>query len=233
MVRIDRVYTGGGDQGETSLVDGSRVSKASKRLEAVGTVDELNSLLGVISMEASRLPEKHEDGGLRTTVRQVREVTVGVIGRLQHELFDLGAELACPPQNIPEGIVMLGDEDSDRLVDEMDAWLEDLDPLTSFILPAGEGPVAWLQVARTVTRRLERNLVSLQSEEGDESVRPFVLSYVNRLSDWFFVLARWITKRLGSSEVLWQPVGERSGSIANDVRLMQEHTDIDSAIDDM
>ena len=143
MVRINRVYTGGGDEGETSLVDGSRVSKAGKRLEVVGTIDELNSILGVISMEASRLPEKHDDGGLRTTVRQVREVTVKVVGRLQHELFDLGAELSCPVDNIPDGIVMLSENDSTRLVDEMDAWLEELEPLTSFILPAGEDPVAW------------------------------------------------------------------------------------------
>lgn len=233
MVRINRVYTGGGDEGETSLVDGSRVSKAGKRLEVVGTIDELNSILGVISMETSRLPEKHDDGGLRTTVRQVREVTVKVVGRLQHELFDLGAELSCPVDNIPDGIVMLSENDSTRLVDEMDAWLEELEPLTSFILPAGEGPVAWLQVARTVTRRLERSLVGLKEEEGDTSVRAFVLIYVNRLSDWFFVLARWITRRLGANEVLWQPVGERVGSGADGIRLLQDQTDLDSAIDDI
>jgi cob(I)alamin adenosyltransferase len=233
MVRIDRVYTGGGDAGQTSLVDGSRVSKSESRLEVVGTIDELNSLFGVISMEVNRLPETHADGGQRSTVRQVCEVTTSVIGRMQHELFDLGAELSCPPDNIPEGIVLLGEGASERLVDEMDAWLEELSPLTSFILPAGEAPVAWLQVARTVGRRLERRLVELKEKEGEDSVRAFVLSYVNRLSDWLFVLARWITMRLGESEVLWQPVGERDGSGAEGIRIQRQHGDIGSAIDDL
>ena len=233
MVRIDRVYTGGGDAGQTSLVDGSRVSKSESRLEVVGTADELNSLFGVIAMEVNRLPEAHVDGGQRSTVRQVREVTTSVIGRMQHELFDLGAELSCPPNNIPEGIVMLGGDASERLVDEMDAWLEELSPLTSFILPAGEAPVTWLQVARTVCRRLERRLVGLRAEEGDDAVRDFVLSYVNRLSDWLFVLARRITMRLGESEGLWQPVGEREGSGAEGIRRQRQHGDFGSAIDDL
>ena len=128
---------------------------------------------------------------------------------------------------------MLGEGASERLVDEMDAWLEELSPLTSFILPAGEAPVAWLQVARTVGRRLERRLVELKEKEGEDSVRAFVLSYVNRLSDWLFVLARWITMRLGESEVLWQPVGERDGSGAEGIRIQRQHGDIGSAIDDL
>jgi len=233
MVKINRVYTGGGDAGQTSLVDGSRVSKSIQRLQVVGALDELNSLLGVIMMEVERLPDNHQDGGQRQTVRQVKEVATSALGRLQHELFDLGAELACPPDNIPEGIVMLGAAASERLVGEMDAWLEELEPLTSFILPAGEAPVAWLQVGRAVTRRLERNLVGLCSDEGDGAVRPFVLSYVNRLSDWLFVLARWITHRLGNTEVLWRPIGERGDSEEAGIRRQQMHGDLDGAIDDL
>lgn len=233
MVRIDRVHTGGGDTGETSLVDGSRVSKAELRLEVVGTIDELNSILGIVIMEAHRLPERHDDGGLRPTVRRVREVSDSAIGRVQQELFDLGAELACPPDSVPESIVLLGEDANERLVEEMDAWLLELDPLTSFIMPTGEGPVAHLHHARTVSRRMERTLVRLAASEGDGAVRDFTLSYSNRLSDWCFVLGRWITRRLGGEEDLWLPIGERSTSNAPEIRQQQDHDDMQSAIEEL
>ena len=106
MVRINRVYTGGGDEGETSLVDGSRRSKADPRFEVVGTCDELNALFGLVAMEANRLP-RHEDGGSRATVERVQTILSMVLTRVQNELFDLGAELACVPSELPEYMVCL------------------------------------------------------------------------------------------------------------------------------
>tara|TARA_B110000459_G_scaffold203845_1_gene262174 strand:- start:12070 stop:12765 length:696 start_codon:yes stop_codon:yes gene_type:complete len=208
MVRINRVYTGGGDEGQTSLVDGSRRSKADPRFEVVGTCDELNSIFGLVAMEANRLP-KHEDGGDRATVQRVQTILSMVLTRVQNELFDLGAELACVPTELPEYMVLISEQQSDVLVSEMDAWLEHVEPLTSFILPAGHGPEAMLHLARTVTRRLERSVIRLKEHEGEGSVRPNVQVYLNRLSDWLFVLGRWVTAGLGHDETLWLPLGKR------------------------
>ena len=208
MVRINRVYTGGGDEGQTSLVDGSRRSKADLRFEVVGTCDELNSVFGLVAMEANRLP-KHEDGGDRATVQRVQTILSMVLTRIQNELFDLGAELACVPTELPEYMVLISEQQSDVLVSEMDAWLEHLEPLTSFILPAGHGPEAMLHLARTVARRLELSVIRLKEHEGEGSVRPNVQVYLNRLSDWLFVLGRWVTAGLGHDETLWQPLGKR------------------------
>lgn len=231
MVKINRVHTGGGDSGMTSLVDGTRVLKSSNRLGIVGDIDELNSIFGVVGFETSNLPDRHQDGGLRPTVRRVQDITTSSINRIQQELFDLGAEMGCSPEKVPEGIVLLNELASDRLVSEMDAWLEELEPLSSFILPAGKGPVVWLHIARTVTRRLERGIVGLRELEGDDSVRDFILVYVNRLSDWCFVLARWITSQLGDEEVLWKPIGERQKSIISNVRQMQKNDEM--SLDDI
>ena len=208
MVRITRVYTGTGDEGNTSLVDGSRRSKADPRLEAVGTCDELNALFGMCLMEIQRLPS-HEDGGSRSTVQRVQSIVTQVLPRVQNELFDLGAELACPPEQLPEGMAVLSDKQADVLVEEMDAWLEQLEPLTSFILPSGNGPEAVMHLTRTVTRRLERTVLRLSEAEGEGSVRPLVLVYINRLSDWLFVLGRWVCLGLGNDESLWMPLGRR------------------------
>ena len=164
MVRITKVHTGGGDGGETSLVDGSRVAKSDARIEIVGTCDEVNALLGLVLMETNRLPDTHSDGGARITVRRVKDVCSAALGRMQSELFDLGAELACPPDQIPEYMQLVDQEDSDRLCEEMDAWNEELEPLESFILPTGSGPIATMHLARTVTRRLERAMVAIKDE---------------------------------------------------------------------
>lgn len=204
------MHTGGGDLGETSLVDGSRVSKSDARIEIVGTCDEVNALLGVVLMESHRLPDTHPDGGERATVRRVKGVCTEALGRLQSELFDLGAELACPPDQIPEYMELLDQNDSDRLCEEMDAWNEELQPLESFILPSGTGPVAAMHLARTVTRRLERSMVGIKDE-----MRPLTLQYVNRLSDWLFVLTRWVSFRLGEDESLWVPKGKRGSGTAD------------------
>ncbi|MAE79054.1 MAG: cob(I)yrinic acid a,c-diamide adenosyltransferase [Candidatus Poseidoniales archaeon] len=223
MVRITRVYTGTGDEGTTSLVDGSRRSKADLRLEAVGTCDELNALFGLCLMEVQRLPG-HEDGGSRSTVSRVQNIVTQVLPRIQNELFDLGAELACIPSQLPEGMAVLSENQADVLVDEMDAWLEQLEPLTSFILPSGNGPEAAVHVARTVTRRLERAVLRLLESEGEGSVRPLVLIYLNRLSDWLFVLGRWICLGLGNEESLWLPLGKRGSEkgVADQIRKLSQ-----------
>ena len=130
--------------------------------------------------------------------------------RLQNELFDIGAELACPIDNVPAGIVLLNEACSDMLLYEMGTFLSELSPLESFLLPGGSATVSTIHLVRTVTRRLERNISSLKQSEGEDSVRPFVAVYINRLSDWLFVAARWIAHRLGEDEFLWTPVGERN-----------------------
>ena len=213
MVRITKVHTGGGDSGETSLVDGSRVPKSDARIEVVGTCDEVNALLGLVLMESNRLSDTHSDGGNRVTTRRVKDVCNSAIGRLQSELFDLGAELACPPDQIPEYMQLIDQEDSDRLCEEMDAWNEELQPLESFILPSGSGPIASMHLARTVIRRLERSMVAMK-----DGIRPLSLQYVNRLSDWVFVLTRWVSSRLGEDESLWIPKGKREAGTAGMTR---------------
>ena len=213
MVRITKVHTGGGDSGETSLVDGSRVPKSDARIEVVGTCDEVNALLGLILMESNRLSDTHSDGGNRVTTRRVKVVCNSAIGRLQSELFDLGAELACPPDQIPEYMQLIDQEDSDRLCEEMDAWNEELQPLESFILPSGSGPISAMHLARTVIRRLERSMVAMK-----DGMRPISLQYVNRLSDWVFILTRWVSFRLGEDESLWIPKGKRETGTAGMTR---------------
>ena len=208
MVNINRVYTGGGDGGESSLVDGSRRKKSDVRFDVVGVCDEVNSWLGMVLAELHRLPD-HEDGGERTNVQRVQTVLNEALVRVQNELFDLGAELACPPATLPEYMVLLSQEQTDVLMAEMDAWLASLPPLTSFILPAGSPSVANMQVTRTVVRRLERAIVRLVDHEGEDAVRPLVLVYVNRLSDWFFVMGRWVSMMLNEPEALWVPLGKR------------------------
>jgi len=227
MVRINRVHTGGGDKGETSLVDGSRVQKSNLRIEVVGCLDELNSIVGIVRMEIDRFPQQHSDGGTRAAVTQIQSISLEALSRLQQELFDFGAELACPPKNIPEGITLLEEDANIRLIEEMDTWLLELPPLTSFILPTGTAPVAWIHVARTITRKLERRLVTLSEEE---SVRPFSIKYVNILSDWLFVFSRWITFRLGLNEVLWEPIEsrEKSKSMADAIVKQQDRLNSDN-----
>jgi cob(I)alamin adenosyltransferase len=226
MVRITRVYTGGGDKGQTSLVDGSRRMKSDPRFETVGTCDELNSILGCVLMEVKRMPS-HDDGGDRTNVQRVELVVVEALGRIQHELFDLGAELACPPEDVPEYMTLIGKEQSELLVEEMDAWLEDLEPLTSFILPTGSPPVATMHVGRCIARRLERSMVQLLESEGKDAIRPTALVYINRLSDWLFVMGRWVSEMLGEDETLWLPLGKRPSErgVADRVNKMRSNDD--------
>tara|TARA_Y100001980_G_C14555318_1_gene343604 strand:- start:1086 stop:1757 length:672 start_codon:yes stop_codon:yes gene_type:complete len=223
------VYTGTGDKGETSLVDGSRVSKTHPRLKVVGVLDELNSYFGIILMESNRIPSTHLDGGERKNVNEVQQIVSKGVKRVQQELFDLGAELACPKDKIPEGIVLLGQESSDILLTEMDSMQKELEPLNSFILPSGVAPISNLHVARTVVRRAERNLFELMKIEGEDSIRNFVKEYFNRLSDWLFVFARWISKRLGEEEFYWIPVVNRDNtlSFSEIIEKQQSRYDLD------
>ena len=193
MVRITKVHTGGGDGGEASLVDGSRVGKEHPRVAIYGTIDEANSAIGIVRSEINHRPVG--DG------RRLAEAD-RMLGIIQQELFDVGAECACPPGGVPEQMSIIGEGAGNRLVDEMDYMLEDLDPLSSFVLPTGNPVVAHLHMARTIVRRAEREACGLREE-----VRKEVISYLNRLSDHCFVLSRWLTGEEG--EALWTPLGKR------------------------
>ena len=193
MVRITKVHTGGGDGGETSLVDGTRVGKEHPRVAIYGTIDEANSAIGIVRAEINNRP-KIADNRLIEADR--------MLGIIQQELFDVGAEWACPHGGVPKQMSIIGVEAGERLVKEMDYMLEDLEPLSSFILPTGTPMVAHLHMARTIVRRAEREACALREE-----VRHEVISYLNRLSDHCFVLSRWLTGEEG--ETLWTPLGKR------------------------
>ena len=204
MVRITKVHTGGGDGGETSLVDGTRVGKEDPRVAIYGTIDEANSSIGVVRMELDRAPTHAPDGGLMSALVLVYESADEMLGRIQQELFDVGAECACPPGGVPEQMSIIGADAGVRLVEEMDSMLEDVEPLQSFILPTGSPAVAYLHMARTIVRRAEREACKLREE-----IRPEIISYLNRLSDHCFVLGRWLTAKMGEDETLWTPLGKR------------------------
>ena len=195
MVRITKVHTGGGDGGETSLVDGSRVGKEHPRVAIYGTIDEANSAIGIVRTEMNRTDVIGIPNKRLIEANQMLNI-------IQQELFDVGAECACPPGGVPEQMSIIGTDAGERLVNEMDYMLEDLEPLSSFILPTGNPIVAHLHMARTIVRRAERDACTLREE-----VRHEVISYLNRLSDHCFVLSRWLTGEEG--ETLWTPLGKR------------------------
>ncbi|MCA9710143.1 MAG: cob(I)yrinic acid a,c-diamide adenosyltransferase [Myxococcales bacterium] len=197
MVYISKVYTKSGDGGDTMLASGTKVRKHARRIEAYGTVDELNACVGMIRMELAREPR-------RAGAEVVLEEMDAQLARIQQELFDLGAELATPAAAEGQAKLTVEDRHVTRLEQDLDAWNDPLPPLKSFILPGG-GPVGTTcHLARTVCRRAERSTVALADTEG-EPVRPQALRYLNRLSDYFFVLGRAAAHRLGDDEVLWTP----------------------------
>jgi cob(I)alamin adenosyltransferase len=183
-VRLDRIYTRGGDRGETSLGDGSRVSKTDSRIEAYGTVDELNSAVGFALA-----------GDLPAAARPWLE-------RIQNDLFDLGADLSVPFGDERKERLRITQGQVDRLEELCDLANEGLEPLRSFVLPGGTDGAARLHLARTVCRRAERLAVGLAALD---SVNPLAIAYLNRLSDLLFILAR--VANTGSAEPLWQPGG--------------------------
>lgn len=195
MVYISKVYTKFGDAGETMLADGQTTSKAAARLRSYGDVDELNAVIGLVRTELDREPRRSQDPEfLESLDRQ--------LGRIQQELFNLGAELATPKAALGEATLVVEERHVTQLEQDLDAWNDALAPLRSFILPGG-GPLASsTHLARTVCRRAERELVALAAAEP---VRPEAMRYVNRLSDYLFVIGRAASHRLGYDEVLWNP----------------------------
>jgi cob(I)alamin adenosyltransferase len=187
-VRLTRIYTRGGDAGQTSLGDGSRVAKTDPRIEAGGTVDELNAAIGLaLTQEA---PAEMRDA----------------LARIQNELFDLGADLSVPLDDARERLRISAGRVT-RLEEECDRWNADLPELRSFVLPGGCELAARLHLARTVCRRAERGAVALAERS---QVNADALSYLNRLSDLLFILSRVANASTATDEPLWKPGSERA-----------------------
>jgi cob(I)alamin adenosyltransferase len=188
-ISITRVYTRLGDGGETSLVGGRRVSKDSARIVAYGTIDELNAAVGlarVFNAEKRGARARWLDDTLK---------------KIQNQLFDLGSELATPPEAVYEGMFRVGPAEVEELERLMDRCQKDLAPLKSFILPGGGRVHGFLHLARTICRRAEREILTLSRVEP---LGEGPLQYVNRLSDALFVLGRWVGKHGGEKEYLWE-----------------------------
>ena len=192
MVKLDKIYTRGGDKGETSLGGGARVGKNDIRVQAYGTADEANAIIGLARLNADAAVD-------------------AMLGRIQNDLFDLGADL-CRPQDLDnkagdgnDDSLRISEDQVARLETEIDDMNAGLEPLTSFILPGGNEAAAWLHLGRTVVRRCERLICALAEIEA---VNPMAIPYANRLSDHLFVLARHVNNQ-GQNDVLWQPGANR------------------------
>ena len=180
--RLSKIYTRTGDKGDTGLGDGSRVAKDHIRIEAVGTVDELNSIIGMI------------------LANDIKQEVLTCLNKVQHHLFDLGGELCIP------GHIALNETYITYLENILDSFNENLPMLKEFILPSGGKATSACHLARSVCRRAERRVVTLAK---DEIVSPFSVSYLNRLSDLLFVIARVLARSENGSEVLWQPYQDK------------------------
>ncbi|WOK35232.1 cob(I)yrinic acid a,c-diamide adenosyltransferase [Sphingomonas sp. C3-2] len=190
MVKLNKIYTRTGDDGTTGLVDGSRIAKNDARMEAIGTVDEANSAIGIA---VAALP--------------AGDPYAVMLARIQNDLFDLGADLATPGETFApsEMTLRIVPEQVDRLEREIDAMNADLQPLHSFILPGGSPAAAALHLARAVTRRAERTAVAAGQ---DVPLNPQALAYLNRLSDHLFVMCRMLNGG-GADDILWVPGASR------------------------
>ena len=186
MVRINRVYTRTGDDGSTGLGSGERRPKYDLRLKACGSVDETNAAIGVARLNLTSIPDLD-----------------AALGRIQNDLFDLGADLAVPENSAGRERLRVQDGQVARLEREIDDFNARLAPLTSFILPGGSPASAYLHLARTICRRAERDVVELGAKP-EETVNPDVVRYLNRLSDLLFVAAR-VANGNGTADVLWIP----------------------------
>ncbi len=184
MVRLTRIYTRTGDGGQTRLAGGQSISKTHARIEAYGTVDELNAFIGLTLEAASGVPELNPR-----------------LVRIQNELFDLGAQLAVLPEDRRPNTPVIGTEHIQQLEKEIDEMNRDLTPLKSFVLPGGSELLARLHIARTVCRRAERAVVRLGELEVLDGTE---IPYLNRLSDWLFVAARFAAHHTGMAERLWE-----------------------------
>jgi len=189
---LNRIYTKTGDKGETSLVGGQRLPKDALRIEAYGTVDELNAFVGAACLTAEGLVASQQD-----------IVQMGLIlKRVQHELFNLGSILATKPEDVHPKQPRITGAEIELLESEIDQMNADLPPLRSFVLPGGCRLNVQLHLCRTVCRRAERICVSLSRQE---EVPAEAIRYLNRLSDAFFVWSRWASHELGAPEILWEP----------------------------
>lgn len=186
MVKLDRIYTRGGDKGKTSLGDGKRVFKHHIRLHTIGDVDELNSAIGVAKVYAP--PSDQE-----------------ILSHIQNDLFDVGADLCIPLDPSKTDTLRVVERQVTILEEKIDFLTQKLNPLRSFVLPGGSELAAHLYLARAIARRAERNCVCLSQEE---EINPFILQYLNRLSDFLFVLARFANDK-GRKDVLWAPGANR------------------------
>ncbi len=187
MVKLTKIYTRGGDKGKTSLGNGARVSKADARVEAYGDVDETNAVIGLVRLNVSGEADE-------------------TLARIQNDLFDLGADLCTPEQEKPKyPPLRVTKEQVVWLEEEIDRLNSELSPLNSFILPGGSQASAYLHLARTVCRRAERRMIVL----GDsDTINPDAIAYINRLSDFLFVLGRYLNNK-GAEDVLWVPGANR------------------------
>ncbi|WP_417455923.1 cob(I)yrinic acid a,c-diamide adenosyltransferase [Kordiimonas sp.] len=188
MVKLTKIYTRGGDGGQTSLTGGDRVAKDDARIEAYGTVDEANAAIGIARLTTEGVPDT-------------------MLMRIQNDMFDLGADLSTPGDDFTPGEMTLRITDAQvtRLEEEIDALNADLSQLTSFVLPGGTPAAAHLHLARTLVRRAERNTITASRTMP---INPAAIKYLNRLSDHLFVLSRYLNKK-GSGDVLWVPGGNR------------------------
>jgi cob(I)alamin adenosyltransferase len=202
-IRITRVYTRTGDAGETGLVGGKRVAKDSQRIEAYGTIDELNSIVGLARAFNEEKLDEHD-------AHRFLDV---VLRRIQEELFDLGSELATPAEFYQPGMYRLSGRQVKKIEQLIDECQKSLEPLKSFVLPGGGKIGAYLHQCRTVCRRAEREILRLSRME---EMSEWPLKYVNRLSDLFFVLSRWISKQTGAKEYLWQRALEEKPNTKDD-----------------
>lgn len=191
MVKLTRIYTKGGDKGKTALGSGQRVAKHHPRVAAYGTVDEANAAVGLARLHTQGLPDPEVDA---------------ILGRVQNDLFDLGADLATPEVENPEyPPLRITAPQVDRLEGEIDRLNADLEPLNSFVLPGGAPAAAFLHQARTVARRAEREITALAEAE---TINPEAIRYINRLSDLLFVMSRYVNDK-GAGDVLWVPGANR------------------------
>jgi cob(I)alamin adenosyltransferase len=199
-MRITRVYTRTGDRGTTRLVGGQEVGKDDPRIEAYGTIDELNTIIGLA---------RTFNGTSGAPAEAIARIDAA-LHQVQNDLFNLGADLATRPADRWPTMVQVQPEDVTRLESWCDAFNEELEPLREFILPGGGPTSAFLHQARTVCRRAERRICTLHALEPEVGELP--IHYVNRLSDFLFVLGRWAAKQCGAPEPLWERPGERRPS---------------------
>jgi cob(I)alamin adenosyltransferase len=197
-LELNKIYTKMGDAGETRLVGGTAVPKNHPRLDCYGTVDELNSFVGMAALTAN---------GLSAREPRLQPLAKSLL-RVQHELFNLGSILATPPEDVGPRQPRVTDADVAELEREMDSLNSELPALSSFVLPGGSRLNVELHACRTICRRAERLLVGLSHTE---EAAPEALRYLNRLSDAFFVWSRWVNKLLGVEETLWSPNQAASG----------------------